>query len=293
MEYCHDLLYSNIYELINHPECFISIDHYYRGRFALYQHNHKMVIKRPYVAIKVVTETRDSIIYIFGIDDSNKIFVMELLLTSYYIPSLRDLDIRSFLGFDYNWNEVTNIKEGTKIRIQGDLVLEVKTIFETWDEVLDHLADDFNPRDPNPLWEEFFRKYLGEKMRIAETLLPIYENYVRLYTIKSLKGKPSRETKKMKKDMNEIKSLIGRTYKTNFIDIDNIRRIVALRNREKFKDFLRNKVEKLKLRLGHYTAPHEVEVIGILTERGEAPTVALPPQKILLGTENMVRITLI
>lgn len=258
---CKDLLYD-LDELLKHKECFLGEEHYYRARLALSLLNKKIKIDESYVIIythNLVTYT----VYVFGVDDSGKIFVAQVNYPLDFFD-VYNFSARKILRFKYHLHEVEKIEDGMSIRIQGDLVLTVEKTFNTYDEMANYIFTNiFSYR---VLWDEFMREYLGDEMRIAETLSPIYIDFLNEYDRRLLYDYNEEEIKKIKDTMKEIRRKLKKKYKTFFVDEESIRRVVTHRNKEKFMEFLKGKIEKLTIKLGNYTSPHIVKVTGIFID---------------------------
>lgn len=272
---CKKLLYNNLNELVKHEECFLSEDHYYRALLAI-SSSESTNVKDEYVFL--------GLRYVFGVDDSGKIFVRDLVNNRHQDRMFFN-GVRDYLGFTLHSWEVKEIEEGMRIRLQGDLALRVIRVFKDSDDLIDTIANNYNIRDD--LWEDFIRNELGKDMRTAERLTPIYMEFRRLYYEKLAEGRPIEEIEEIRRAMKEIRDRLRKEYKVPFFDIENIRRVVAYRNREKLKDYIVNRIEKLVIKMGNYTAPHIVKVTGILLGGGfplrENPRVViLQPQRITI-----------
>ncbi|BFH74750.1 hypothetical protein SJAV_26940 [Sulfurisphaera javensis] len=273
---CKKLLY-NLDELVKHKECFLSDDHYYRALLAI-STSKAIHAEGEYVFVG----TR----FVFGVDDSGKIFVRDWP-HGFHIDRMFFLGVRDYLGFNFHSWEVKEIKEGMRIRLQGDLALRVIRVFKDTDDLIDSIASDYNEQ----LWEEFIRDELGKEMRTAERLTPLYMEFRRLYYEKLAKGRPTEEVEEIKRIMKEIREKLRKEYKVPFSDIENIRRVIAFRNKEKFKEYMINKIEKLVIRMGNYTTPHTIRVTGILLRgdflaRENPRVIILQPQWITISHEE-------
>lgn len=254
-------------------ECFLSKDHYIRAKMAL-SFKDKVILHVDEYTIVVVKNDHRSFQFVLGIDsDTNKIFVNFInnsAFASSFINSLDSRYIRNNLyNFDYNKDEVVFISDGNSIRIQGDLILFVEKTFINEENVVCYFSR--HPFGENvllhrdvfqSLWEDFFRQEMGDVMRKPETYSALLEEIRTIIHNYLNNNKPP--PKHVIKHYLMLRDYFFR-YNPDLPNIEGVRLKVARKFKNKFKEFLKKKEEKLVLKLGNYTAPHIIEITGILT----------------------------
>ncbi|BFH72335.1 hypothetical protein SJAV_02790 [Sulfurisphaera javensis] len=270
MEDCKELLYHDPSKLESRKDCFLSEDHYFRGRTALIYSDKAQKIG-DYVIFPMSLSRS---FYVLGIDDTTgKIFARlingdpRLILDGNKREDKRLQRLKSFMGFTHNKWEVTSLKKGQIIRIQGDFAMRVIKTFSSLDKILNYLSyfPGLGLNDVrSTLWEEFIRKYLStdEELEEIEKLYNVLEEIRRIRRINTMLGKRVKELSMIEEEVKEKIKSIMKTKR--LVDRNRVYFMKILSMRDKFKEFIITKEEKLKLRYGHYTSPHLVQVSGIL-----------------------------
>jgi hypothetical protein len=246
--------------------------------------------------------------FVMGKDSSTgKMFVMPVRRHCYvseYYPDEAKAQIRRCMGFDYHSYENFQYKTGIAIRVQGDLVMDVRKVFNDEEEVSSFITAS-NIQD---LTNSFLRNklYNDEDLKRVEQLTSIYTEMMdfilrtsttteRLkYSVKALRKIEKELMKYFTFEVSNIyekrRTLDPRREKCiRFIDIDNaiekFRRLKILNNYKEFLDYVYSKEEKLYIKLGHYTTPHGIKLSGILlgAEINLANVLILKPQTITLN----------
>lgn len=245
--------------------------------------------------------------FVMGKDSSTgKMFVMPVrrhcYVSEYYSDEARS-QIRRCMGFDYHSYENFQYKKGIGIRVQGDLVMEVREVFNSEDDISNFIMSS-NIQD---LTNSFLRNklYQDKDMRKVEQLTSIYTEIMDFtlrtsasedklkYSIKVLR---KIEKELMKYFTFEVPNIYEkrrildprREKCIRFIDIDNaiekFRRLKILNNRKEFLEYVYSNEQKLYVKLGHYTTPHAIRISGILlgAEINLANVLILKPQTITL-----------
>ncbi|QIW24576.1 hypothetical protein EWF20_10830 [Sulfolobus sp. S-194] len=270
MEDCKELLYHDPLKLQDNIDCFLSEDHYYRGKLALSYYRDSQRVG-DYVIFPMKFSRN---FFVMGIDDTTgKIFVRlingdpSIILEKGIREDKKIQRLKNFMGFTHHKWEITNLRKGQIVRIQGDFAMRVIKTFSSLDKLLNYLsffpgigANDIR----STLWEEFIRKYLQEDEELGkiERLLNVLDEIRRIRRISYMIGIKEREIAKVEEEVKQkLRDILGvkRIPERNRIYFMKISKM-----RDKFKEFIINKEEKLKIYYGHYTSPHLVQVIGIL-----------------------------
>ncbi|ARM76689.1 hypothetical protein [Acidianus manzaensis] len=296
----------SIDELQTYFDCFLSLQHFLRFNTA-FNLNRKIVKAGSYVYFDLGYERPAS--YVAGIDETTqKIFCMPVRTCYLYYDS--ESEIRKCMGFNYHYYEKFNFVDGLTIRLQGDLTMEVVRAYNKTEDLLEFI--DQRREEFRDLWENFVRTKLSkdEEMQKAEILIGSYQELrdfalnIRIYReedkvdivkVIKLARKIEPEIKALAKKYNihllnlfeKPRATDERRYKCiRFIDIEDFGRklrqnkISQLGN---FKDFILENEKKITLRIGHYTTPHELKLVGVLVNAIEGRRVEvaiLRPQTI-------------
>lgn len=270
MEDCKELLYHESRKLLERKDCFLSEDHYYRGKIALTDSDKTERIGEYLIFPQLHTRT----FYVMGIDDTTgKIFTRlingdpRIIIEGNRKEEKKIQKLKNFMGFTHHKWEVTTLRGGQIIRIQGDFAMRVIKSFSSLNKLLNYLTyfpglglNDIR----STLWEEFIKKYLSEdeELQKIERLYNVLDEVRRTKRVNIMLGIKSRELSKIEEEIkDEIKSIL----KTNrIIDRNKIYFMKLFNMRDKFKEFVITKEERLKLKYGHYTSPHLVQVDGII-----------------------------
>ncbi|AWR95479.1 hypothetical protein [Acidianus brierleyi] len=245
--------------------------------------------------------------FVMGKDSSTgKMFVMPVRRHCYvseYYPDEAKFQIRRCMGFDYHSYETFEYKKGIGIRVQGDLVMEVREVFNTEEDISNFIASS-NLQD---LTNSFLRSklYQDEDVRKVEQLTSIYTEMMDFilrtsasedklkYSIKVLRKIEKQLMKYFTFEVPDIyekrRILDPRREKCiRFIDIDNavekFRRLKIQSNYKNFLEYVYSNEQKLYIKLGHYTTPHAIKISGILlgAEINLANILIVKPQTITL-----------
>ncbi|BFH74654.1 hypothetical protein SJAV_25980 [Sulfurisphaera javensis] len=285
MDDCKTLLFDNPQELIKRPDCFLSEDHYYRAKSFLTQ-NHTIVMDY------VLVQPSKGMVYIFGIDDtSGKIFSRRAEFDISVIFALNEklwLEVlKKAMGFTHHRWEVRELSEDQVIRLQGDLVMKVEKVYDSLEDLTNSIISEYlsgteyrsrfrtfaDPEIEEMLVEEFIREYISqdEELKKVIRLINVYEEL-----------QEYRNNEILSEIRDKIREILG--LATNRVpNVDTIYRQKVREKKDKFLDFLAKKEEKLKLKYGHATSPHLVELLGILLDRY---VVILREQDIIISHEE-------
>ncbi len=210
--------------------------------------------------------------------------------------------LRRCMGFDYHAYEEFKFGKGISIRLQGDLVMEVREVFEDERDILSFLSPSNFPE----LFNSYVRERLKDDKDIAEVerLGSLYVELMDYVLRSSLPREKERDLMRLlRKVEREITSHFDFEVVTiyekkrsmfskgerciRFIDVqgalENFRRRKA--SREDFVDFVRSRVQGLAIKLGHYTTPHVIRLQGVLVnaETNLAGVIMFSPQPVYLS----------
>lgn len=220
------------------------------------------------------------------------------------------------MGFSYHYYEQFSYREGISIRMQGDLIMDVRKTGNK-DEIIDFIASKelerswgFSNDDPSsPILADYIRYRLGKDKDVIEAqrligarqeLLQMLDGSVfeiregitigEAVKLKGMLRKVEKEIKKIAKKYN-----IDVRYENFYVrytgrDIDvidtddfneELLKAVAVR-RGDLKDFIEESERKSTLRLGNFTTPHEIKLTGVLvnTSLNRVEVGILSPQEI-------------
>lgn len=189
--------------------------------------------------------------------------------------------------------------------------MDVIRAYNSKEELLSYVNE--NKENFRQLWESFVRSELGkdEEMRKAELLIGTYQELMDFaLNTRVYKQEDRKDVIKVVKVMrvleNDILSLAKKyeielhnlyekprssepeRYKCiRFLDIQEFARKIREKKTEElsknFENFVLNQENPVKIRIGHYTTPHEISLTGVITDVVEGRRVnalILSPQKI-------------
>ncbi|MFP3218520.1 hypothetical protein [Acidianus sp.] len=288
-------------------DCFLSLQHFLRFNVAL-KLKRKVIKIGNYVYFDLDYDRPSS--FISGIDDTTgKIFTMPVRMCGIYYET--EEEIRKCMGFDYHYYEKFEYATNVKIRIQGDLVMDVIRAYDKKEELFKYINE--NKENFRQLWESFVRAELGKnkEMQNAEVLIGTYQELMdfalntRVYKEEDRKDviKVVKLLRMLENDILTIAKKYGievhnlyekprssepERYKCiRFLDIQEFARKLREKKAEElsenFNNFVLNQENTVKIRIGHYTTPHEISLTGVITDVVEGRRVnalILSPQKI-------------
>jgi len=267
-------------------DCFLSVQHFLRFKLALDLRINSVMVNE-YLFLDLGYNRPFS--FIAGIDDTTK-KIFAIPVRSCYVRDEDDeKEIRDCMGFDYHYYENFEYKDKISVRLQGDLIMDIIKVFNSKEELLEYT--DKNRESYRQIWENFIRSQLNndEDVKNAEILIGSYQELMefvlRMDDVEDIK-RALRNVRLVEKsiiDMAkkfEIKlhniyerpfSFERRRYKCiRFIDVQDFQRKIIDKKitylEGKFKDYILNSSSDMKIRIGHYTTPHEVYLRGIITE---------------------------
>ncbi len=288
-------------------DCFLSLQHFLRFNVAL-KLKRKAIKIGNYVYFDLDYDRPTS--FVSGIDDTTgKIFTMPVRMCGVYYET--EEEIRKCMGFDYHYYEKFEYSTNIKIRIQGDLVMDVIRAYDSKEELLNYVNE--NKENFRQLWEGFVRAELGKdkEMQNAELLIGTYQELMdfalntRVYkeedrkdvikVVKILRVMENDILSIAKKYNIEVHNLYEKPrsseperYKCiRFLDIQEFARKLREKKAEElsknFENFVLSQENAIKIRIGHYTTPHEISFSGVITDVVEGRRVnalIFNPQKI-------------
>ncbi|MCI2414057.1 MAG: hypothetical protein MPF33_02200 [Candidatus Aramenus sp.] len=285
---------------------FLSVQHYVRYLIAeKLKTNVRKIDEYVYYEVGELDEFFP-VNFVLGKDSSTgKLFVMPVRRRCHIpdgFPEEAKARLRRCMGFDYHAYEDFKFTRGIGIRLQGDLVMEVREVFEDEREVLSFLS----PSNFPDLFNSYVRERLKDNKEVAE-VERLGSLYVELmdYVLRSTLPKEKeravmRLLRKVEKELTsrfdfEVvnvyerkRSVFHRSEKCiRFIDVqgalENFRRRKV--TREDFVDYVKSRTQGLAIKLGHYTTPHLIRLKGVLVnaEVNLAGVIMFGPQAVYLS----------
>lgn len=269
-------------DLNSYQDCFLDIQHFLRFK-TLYFSSKRIAQAGSYVLL-ILNARADEWnpmpnCYVAGIDDSGKIFCTPL---RWRPKAYTEDNVRRLMGFTHHHYEVFEYKEGESIRLQGDLVMDIKKIFEERGQAIDYIYEtELRSNvwtDDRVLWISYMRTRLAEdeEIRRIESLIATHQELVELSQGDITRRGVREVNSSIKRVEEEIRELLNKySIKLEYTLIGH-RRVLRVRDlyikfihaktfqRGDFKDFIEQNERRLTLRLGHYTRAHEVKLTGVL-----------------------------